>query len=260
VITALSGVDAMTGYPGERPMGLNHGIADPNAALHTTVGVLAALFERHSSGFGQRVDASQLESMIALVGGHIVAAQVDSGVIAAQPLGNRDPLLAPCGVYPAAGDDKWVALACPEDSRWPALAHLIGRPEWAAEGHLATAEQRARSAGEIDDAIATWTSALDRWEAVGQAQAAGIAAGPLLDTADRFADEHLWAREDFAPVEHPVVGSEFVYGLPWKLSRTPGAVTRAAPLLGQDTREVLTGILGMEEAEVDRLTELGVLR
>ena len=260
VITALAGVDSITGYPGERPMGLNHGIADPNAALHSALAVLAALIERGRSSAGQRVDVSQLEAMITLIGAHIVAAQIDPTSTSSQPLGNRDPLASPCGVYPSEGADKWLALACMNDAEWPALAALIGRPDWGTESAYTTAELRSAHADEIDAAIARWSGALDRFEAASRAQAAGVTAAPLLDTADRFGDEHLWAREDFVGVEHPVVGSEFVYGLPWKLSRTPGKVLRAAPLLGQDTREVLTSILGLHEAEIDELSERGVLR
>jgi benzylsuccinate CoA-transferase BbsF subunit len=260
VITALAGADSLTGYEGETPIGLQHGIADPNAALHGALAVLAALVERKRSGEGQLIDLSQLESMVSLLGGQLVAAQIDAGRGVREPAGNSDLLVAPHGVYPVAGPDRWIALACLDEAGWQGLARLLGRPAWARDHSLATPEARRHRQGEIDAAITAWSSGLDGWEACEAAQAVGVAAAPLLNTADRFTDEHLWERQDFAPVEHPVVGSEFVYGIPWKLSRTPGAVSSAAPLLGEHTRSVLTTVLGLGGAEVDQLAAGGVLR
>lgn len=258
VITALSGVDSITGYPDEPALGLQHGIADPNAALHGVLAVLAALLERERSGLGQFIDLSQLESMVSLIGGHLVANQLDAGVDDA-PVGNRDPLMAPHGIYPSAGDDRWIAIACTDDECWRLLRRTIGDPEWSRDSRFDSLPGRLAAQDELDRHLSECTGGLDRWMLAEQLQAAGVPAAPLLDTADRFSDEHLRARGAFVGVDHPVVGAEFVYGLPWKLSRTPGRVTTAAPLLGQHTREVLSELLALPSDEIDALVNEGVL-
>jgi crotonobetainyl-CoA:carnitine CoA-transferase CaiB-like acyl-CoA transferase len=254
VLTALSGVDALVGYPGEPPLGLQHGLADPNAGLFGVLCCLAALLEREHSGRGQHVDLSQLEALVSLLGVQLAAEQLDPGSVA--PLGDRDPRMTPHGIFRCLGEDRWVAIACPDDAAWRALADAMGGPD---DPALATAEGRREREVELEDAIGRWTATLTPDEAAERIQRAGGYAAPLLDTADRFADPHLQARGTYVAVEHPVVGTEFVYGPPWRLGRTPGSVRTAAPLLGQHTDEILGERLGLPDDEIARLREKGVL-
>ncbi len=82
-----------------------------------------------------------------------------------------------------------------------------------------------------------------------------MAATPCLDVEDRFVNEHLIARENFVFVDHPILGSEPIYGIPYKLSKTPGQVKRRAPLMGEHNDYVFRELLGLTEAEVKRLKE-----
>jgi crotonobetainyl-CoA:carnitine CoA-transferase CaiB-like acyl-CoA transferase len=257
VITALSGIDALTGYPGERLLGLQHGLGDPNASVHGALAVLAALVERGRSGTGQLIDLSQLEALVSLLGGHLVAQQRGADVDRA--IGDRDPWSAPHGVYPTAGEDAWIAIACDDDPAWRALRGVMGDPAWSRDPRYETAAGRLAAADALDARLAEWTATRDKWDIAESAQAAGVIAAPLLDTAERFADDHLQARELYVSVDHPVMGSELIYGIPWKLSRTPGEVRVAAPLLGQHTDDVLGSILGLGTTEVAGLREAGVL-
>ena len=257
VITALAGVDALTGYPGERILGLQHGLSDPNASLHGVVAVLAALVERARSGRGQHIDLSQFESLVSLLGGHLVASQLGGDV--GRPIGNQDHWSAPHGVYRTRGDDAWVAIACDGDASWRALRTLMGEPEWARDAKYANEAGRRAASVELDAHLSRWTETQDRFDVAERAQAMGIAAAPLLDTAERFADDHLQSRDLYVPVDHPVMGSELVYGIPWRLGRTPGAVTSAAPLLGQHTDEILSQLLGLDDASIAELRDTGVL-
>jgi crotonobetainyl-CoA:carnitine CoA-transferase CaiB-like acyl-CoA transferase len=258
VITALAGVDALTGYLGERLLGLQHGLSDPNASLHGAVAVLAALNERERSGRGQHIDLSQLESLVSLLGGHLMASQLGGDVGA--PIGNQDHHFAPHGVYRTSGDDSWIAIACESDTSWHALRALMGDPPWAREPRYASESGRLAARVELDAHIETWTKTQERWDLAERAQAAGITAAPLLDTAERFADDHLQSRDLYVGVDHPVMGAELIYGIPWKLGRTPGVVVSAAPLLGQHTDEILRGVLGLDEAAVTGLRDAGVLQ
>lgn len=244
VLTAISGADAAVGYEGEEMLGLQHGFADPNAGLHAAFAILAALNERERSGLGQHIDVSQLEAMVSLMGGQLVAQQLgdDHG----KPAGNRDHFMAPHGVYPATGDDQWVAIACEDDGAWERLVDVLGRPEWALSPAFRSVAGRLAAQDNLDRALSDWTRSRDRWEIANLLQAAGIAAAPLLTSEDRVSDEHLASREAFAVVDHPAVGAEFIYGIPWKLSRTPGSVRAGAPLLGEHSADVLKEYLGIQ--------------
>jgi crotonobetainyl-CoA:carnitine CoA-transferase CaiB-like acyl-CoA transferase len=162
--------------------------------------------------------------------------------------------MAPHGVYPTAGDDAWVAIACPDDAAWQRLAGLLDGEPWARDPELETTAGRLARVEVLDARLAEWTAGRDRWEVAEALQAAGIPAAPLLTSADRVSDSHFASREAFTIVEHPVVGAELIYGLPWKLSRTPGVVRTAAPLLGAHTAEVLEEYLGVPSREVEKGT------
>ena len=258
VITALSGMDSLVGYPGEPPTGLQHGFGDPTASLHGALAIMAALHEREASGSGQHIDFSQLESLVAVLAPHVVNAQI-SGELQ-RPRGNRDPLMVPHGVYRAEGEDDWVAIACPDDIGWNKLVEAMGRPTWADDAAFATIEGRRRHEDEIDRELGEWTRQNTARMVASALQEAGIPAAPLLDTAERFSDDHLQQRDTYAIVEHPVVGSEFIYGVPWKFSKTPGEVRSPAPLLGEDTQSILREFLSLDDTTIRELHISGVLK
>ena len=86
-------------------------------------------------------------------------------------------------------------------------------------------------------------------------QDVGVAAMPVMNIADQFADPHLNARETYAEIDHPHVGAEMLYGVPWRFSDTPGGVRTPAPLLGQHNRYVLNELLGIDDDAIARLAE-----
>lgn len=237
VLTALAGVDSLTGYNGDRMVGLRQGFADPNASLHATFAVLAALHERQWTDVGQYVEVSQFESLVSMLGGHLAALQLGE-VAVSDAIGNADHLVAPHNVYPAEGDDRWVAIVCRSDAEWVALREVMGNPSWATQPDLATVDGRLARRSWLDDRIAEWTATCDRWVIAEQLQAVGVPAAPLLTSEDRMSDDHLASREALVMVDHPVVGTELIHGVPWRLERTPGTIRSAAPILGADTSEV----------------------
>ena len=124
------------------------------------------------------------ETMIAALPEPILAWMLGGTVL--EPRGNRDPIVAPQGCYPAAGDDRWLALSVRDDAAWPRLCELIGRPDLAADPALATAAGRRARHDELDAAISAWTR--DRRtppRRPSTLQAAGIAATPTLTAAGR---------------------------------------------------------------------------
>ena len=103
--------------------------------------------------------------------------------------------------------------------------------------------------------MAAWTRTKSPEEVTNLLQSAGVAAMPVMNIADQFADPHLNARETYVEIDHPHVGAEMVYGVPWRFSRTPGGVRSPAPLLGQHNDYVLTELLGLGVTRISKLVD-----
>ena len=169
--------------------------------------------------------------------------------------GNADPHMVPHAVYPAAGDDRWVAIACETDQQWAALAEVIGVPDLAG---LTNRERRAREA-ELDDLVAAWSSGRDAGEAESRLQNAGVPAHLMATAADLIVDPQLTDRHHYRQVPHPSHGMTWVEGGNYTLSRTPGRVEWGGPMFGQHNSEALGDILGYDDDRITELVIAGVL-
>lgn len=251
-LAAMSGLSSETRDPGGPPQGLTFGLGDMVAA---NAAVLATLF-LIARGSGGHVDLSQLEAMAATMGPAALEPVLGAGLpeprTGAHP--NRSPRAVPHGVYPAAGDDRWVAVAVTDDAHWRALTGLIELP--CPDGDLAV---RRVHEDDIDAALAAWTRGHDAHRLAALLQGAGVPAAVVATGQDLVeADEHLAARGFYPVLEHPVAGPVPHEGIVPRLAGTPGALTTPAPLLGQHTGEVLTELLGLDEERLDALAADGV--
>jgi crotonobetainyl-CoA:carnitine CoA-transferase CaiB-like acyl-CoA transferase len=253
----MSGMSSLTGYKGWRPMHVGISYGDPNAGLHGAFAVLCALMYRARTGKGQYIDLSQWETSTAMVAEGLL----DYSMNGSQPErdGNRDPYMAPHGVFRCAGEDRWVSVAVRDDREWQRLCAVIGRPELAADTRLSTLIGRKHNEDEIETLITAWTLIQSPEEATAQLQAAGIPAAPAMSNKDLATDPHLNSRSIFVHLEHPEVGVQQHVGIPWQMSKTALHVWRAAPTLGRDTDYVLRDILGYNAEEVATLRNRQVL-
>ena len=169
------------------------------------------------------------------------------------PTGNAHPYMVPHDNYRCAGDDAWVAIAVQSEAEWRAFCQATGHPEWADDPRFADAYQRRQHRADLDTLITTWTSQHTPYEVMETLQAAGVAAMPVMSLEDQFRDPHLREREIHLESEHPKVGLEFLHGIPWRLSDTPGRIRRPAPLLGEHNQYVFGDLLGLPDAEIQQL-------
>ncbi|MGX1669386.1 CoA transferase [Streptomyces sp. NPDC055400] len=253
-LAAMSGLSSETGDPGGPPQGLTFGLGDMVAANAAVLATLDLLVQHR----GGHVDLSQLEAMAATMGPAalepVLGEDLPDPRTATHP--NRSPRAVPHGVYPAAGDDRWVAVSVTDDAQWRALAELAELP--GREDDLA--ERRTREDG-IDSALAEWTRGHDPHALAALLQSAGIGAAVVATGQDLVdADEHLAARGFYPVLDHPLAGPIRHEGIVARLAATPGALTAPAPLLGQHTREVLHELLGLGEDRLDALAAEGVTR
>jgi crotonobetainyl-CoA:carnitine CoA-transferase CaiB-like acyl-CoA transferase len=174
--------------------------------------------------------------------------------------GNRHPRMAPHGAYPCDGRDRWVAIAVGSDEEWRAMCGVMDRAELADDPRFATLADRKANEDVLDAIVGEWTRNRSPMEAAAVLQSAGVAAAPVEDGRDLVdGDEHLRARGFYVSLDHPAAGPMVHEGVAVRLSATPGGVLRPAPRLGEHTAEVLTELLAMPEAEIERLTAAGVL-
>src|SRR5579871_2990144 len=262
----LSGLSALTGYKGGPPLHAGFSYGDTNGGIHGAFAVLAALYHRARTGEGQYIDLSQWETSVGMVAEGILEYQMTGQE--PERMGNRDHWMAPHGVFrckdmaeKVAGRsiDMWVSIAVTDDERWRAMAAAIGRPELGSDPRFATLAARKRNEDELEAIVTNWTSQRFARQAEEILQKAGVAAAIVSTNKDLFEDPHLNGRGFFVELEHPEVGVRKHTGPPWKMSRTPSGVHHPAPLLGQDTDEVMMRVLGYTAEEVAKLREAGAL-
>jgi benzylsuccinate CoA-transferase BbsF subunit len=258
-MSALSGLYATTGYPDGSPTGTGTNYPDhvPNPC-HAAIALLAALRHRRRTGRGQCIELSQVESTVYALGPLVVAAQAEAGH-ASFPLGNREPGVVPHGVYPAKGDDRWIAIACWDDGDWSRLCRTA-RAGWETEPLFATRASRLANEDALDAAIGRWTAAHDAFELAERLQRAGLDAAPVQHAQDVIErDPQLRHAGYWVRLRHSEMG-DCLYNAPaFRLEATPGALRSPAPLLGQHTDEILSSVLGLERDEIDSLRAAGVL-
>ncbi len=257
-VMAIAGLTAQAGVPGRDPAGFTFGLGDMIAGAHAALGTLAALEHRDATGRGQHVDLSQVEAVAAHLGTAVL--EVTAAGRRPTPWGNRHPAMAPHGAFPSRGEDRWCAIAVEDDAQWRVLCAVLGRPALADDPRFGTLAARKAHEGALEAEVVAWTRQHDAEAVMARCQAAGVPAGVVQDARDLVErDPQLRARGFYEPATHPVAGSFLHEGVVARLSETPGRVWHAAPRLGEHTREVLTSLLGLSDAEIDGYAVAGVL-
>lgn len=256
-LDATSGIASRTGYRDGPPLRSAIAFADPVGGFHGALAAIVALHHRRATGEGQHVVLSQHEALTRFVAPEVLAAAMTGRV--PPRLGNRHPLMAPAGVYPCAGDDRWVALAVRSDVEWERLVEVLGSPAWATEPRWATLQGRQEHHDELDARLSAWTSRQEVAEVVEQLRRAGIPAAPANTNAEVLEDPHLRGRAFFQEIDEPQSGAFPHMGLAARLSRTPGSIRRPGPAFGEHNRYILQGLLGLTEEEIQGLYGLGIV-
>ena len=194
-----------------------------------------ALLHHRATGDGVYVDLSQVECAAWTLADWLLAYRRD-GVIG-ERLGNGHPIAPLHGVFPCAGDDRWVAIACWTGDEVARLRTIVG------------------SDGDLD----AWTRERTALDVATQLQGAGIEAVPVQDFADIDVDPQIAHRHHFLDLPHPDLGPGRYERNGFRLSGIDSGYDRAGPLLGQDTDWVVGEILGLGASEQTRLGEAGVL-
>jgi crotonobetainyl-CoA:carnitine CoA-transferase CaiB-like acyl-CoA transferase len=248
----VTGMAWMTGHSDGPPI-IPRGVCDPIAGLHAVFAAVAALVIRDRDATGLHVESTMVESALNVAAEMLV--EYSRNGVEMRRDGNRGPGAAPQGVYRCRGDDEWVALAAMDNAARTSLARLLGLPELGAT----EAAWRER-ADDIDKLISDWTTRRSLAEAVNTLRAGGVAAAPVVAPASLLSDPQLLARGFWEAIDHPVAGSFLCTGMPFAfVGKSRRWIRRVAPLYGQHTGEVLTGVLGRSEEDLVDLDRSGTI-
>ena len=252
-LQAWSGFTQLTGFPDTDPSGPASAYSDAVGGMAGAQAVLLALIHRSRTGRGQWLDVSQFESLTSLLDTLVLDMSANGAAAVSNRTGNRQAhgSASPHGAYRCAGEDRWVAITVADDKEWESLVDAMGNPDWASDQRFGTCDARRENADALDDLLESWTMEHSAEDVMSCLQAAGVAAGVVQTGEDLSRDPQLKERGFFRRVPDHQGEQRTIESAPYKLSRTPGSVTRGAPAFAADMTYVLRELLGMSDEEVE---------
>lgn len=262
---AMSGLTDMSGLPEPHaPAGIGYSYLDWFGAYQMALAMIAAYYRRQVTGEGCWIDSSQVDAGIYLSGTAVLDHSANGRSWARY--GNRSPYLpaAPHGVYPAAGDDRWLAIAAFDEEQWLAVARVLGGREWTSDPRLHSLADRLEHQDHLDTLVGAATAKWDAFELMEALQAAGVPAGVCQTAEDRYErDPQLAHLEWLTELDQTEIGRWPVKETPVRLSETPayagGFLDRSGPNYAEHNEYVYREILGLSAAEYAQLEADGVL-
>ncbi len=254
---AFGGLSFLAGYPDRAPVTPGSAtIPDYLSGLYGALGTLLALQAREKTGRGQVVDIGLYESIFRILD-ELAPAFAYKGYVR-QRMGPGTVNVVPHSHYPTK-DNRWIAIACTSDKIFERLAIAMGRPELAAPDRWGTIAARERDRAIVDDTVAIWTAQFNRDDLMRKCESEQVPCGPVYAIDEIFEDPHYAARENILRMKDPRAGDLAVPNLVPRLSDTPGRVNWLGPELGSHNEEIYKGLLGLDDAELERLKGAGVV-
>jgi crotonobetainyl-CoA:carnitine CoA-transferase CaiB-like acyl-CoA transferase len=256
VAQGMSGLMSITGQRRDQtPTKVGPPVTDITAGILGAMGVLAAYSHRLKTGQGQLVDTSLYEA-------GIVQTYFHSAIFLATgespgPIGSAHIMSAPYQAFPTA--DGWITIGAANQANWLRLVDIIEAPELLNDERFAENSDRMAHIDELSEVLAIYFKRRTSGDWLSRFAKMGLPAGPICNIKEVLADQQTTAREMLIEVPHKTLGSTKAIGMPVKFSRTPGAILRGAPVLGEHTREIL-GQIGFSSEEIEKLENEGIVK
>lgn len=256
-LQGMTGIMSVTGEPDGRPTKVGVAWIDILTGLHSTIGILAALHERETSGVGQHVDVSLFDAGVASMA-NLAQSYLATGAAPGR-IGNAHPQVVPYQDFEAS--DGFFMLAANNDDQFRRLCEAVGLPGLPDDDRFLDNAARVQNREILASKLGAKIRENTREHWMGALQAAGITVTSINTIADALADPQAKARKSVWEVEHPTLGGVNLLGSALQhLSRTPAAPQSHPPLLGEHTEEVLSGVLGVPDDEIRALIADGAIK
>jgi crotonobetainyl-CoA:carnitine CoA-transferase CaiB-like acyl-CoA transferase len=255
LIQAMGGVMSLTGEPDGLPQKVGIPVADLFAGLYGCIGILSALRHRERTGQGQQIDIGMLDTHVAWLanqGMNYLATGENP-----PRLGNQHPNIVPYQVFPTS--DGFLVLSIGNDPTFERFCKSFGLEQLLADERFATNAARVANRQLVTDTLTPVMKSRTTTEWVESLEALKIGCGPINTLKEVFQDPHVLARNCVVELPHASGETVKVIANPVRLSATPPDYRVPPPVLGEHTEEVLSGLLGMSEAEIAALKEKGVI-
>ena len=254
---AFGGLSFLAGYPDRAPVTPGSAtIPDYLAGLYGALGTLLAMQAREKTGRGQVVDIGLYEPIFRILD-ELAPAFQKAGYVR-QRMGPGTVNVVPHSHYPTR-DNRWIAIACTNDKIFARLAEAMERPELAGPDSWGPLANRERDRALVDETVGRWTVQFDRADLLRMCEVSQVPAGPVYAIDEIFEDPHYAARENILTVRDSRVGELAVPNVVPRLSDTPGSVRWLGEALGSHNDEIYRAMLGLDDAEMTRLTREGVI-
>jgi formyl-CoA transferase len=275
VAQCAGGSASTTGFDDGPPLVTAAQIGDSGTGLHLALGIVAALYQRRTSGRGQRVLAAMQDGVLNLCRVKLRDQQrlARTGVMKEYPQypdGKFGPAVPRAGNASGGGQPGWIIRCKGWESDpnaylyfitqapvWKEICQVIGKQEWITHPDYATPEARLPRLKQVFDTVEAWTMKRSKFEAMDEFNRHDIPCGPILSMEELADEPSLRATGTVVEVDHPKRGKYLTVGNPIKMSDSPTEVTRS-PLLGEHTHDVLTE-LGLSETEISALRAARVI-
>lgn len=254
IAQGFAGLMAVTGEPGRPPAKSGNAVSDMNAGILAATGILAAYIHKLKTGEGQIVDTSLSDAALQQTYWHAavwLATQREP-----QPTGSAHILTAPYQAFEAS--DGWINIGGANQTNWERICQVLGHPEWREDPRFATNSDRMANLNELVTLMNAVLRTRTRAEWQTEMDVAGVPAGSVHTIGEALSHPQTLARGMVVTLEHPQAGTTRGIGCPIHFSQTPTDTGKAAPLLGQHTRELLLEY-GLSEADIDELIAQGAV-
>jgi CoA:oxalate CoA-transferase len=255
IVQAMSGLMNVTGQRDGPPTAIGESVIDVCTGMFAAWGISTALFDRERTGKGRNLDIAMLDSMFSMM-----LTVLSMQLYTDRPptrVGSRHPVTYPVDVFEAK--DGHIVMVVTTDRGFAALCKAIGKPELGDDDRFRTNADRNAHEAELKATIEAWTSVHTADDAVAALAEAGIPASPVLSVGDVVESDHIAHREMTSVVEHPTLGDVPLVHQPVRFSGADRTIQRPPPLLGEHTRELLASVLGLDEKQIEALSEQNVI-
>ena len=246
--SAIAGFNDVTGFPDLGPYLPWVAYTDTIAPRFISILLASALDNLRRTGEGVYIDVAQIETALHFLAPEILDLQ-SNGHLATR-MANRSRFSAPQGIYPCAGEDKWIAIGIETDEQFKSLCSVVNKPDWLEDQDLKNNTGRLARHDEIDEQISKWTEVTEASEAMRLLQSSNVPAGVVQKSSDLLKDPQYSHREFYRYMKHPEMGTIPYAGHQYRMSAYNNGPRSAAPILGEHSFEILGGLLGMSDEAI----------